>query len=247
MTALAIVARDPARDADLLALAARLGAPVLATPDPTVITLARDGLGLVLHATVAGGHAEVRVAANTGRARPSRRTSLLARAIGNARDGCVVDATAGLGRDTFELVALGYAVVACERQPLLAFLLRDALARHDLELELHEADATGVLSALTPGAAAAVCLDPMFPPRGKSAQVKKEAQLLQQLIGEEHDTPVLFAAAWRAAPRLVVKRPLRAPALAPGVSFAVTGRAVRFDVYLTAGRSMPAVTQTPAP
>jgi 16S rRNA (guanine1516-N2)-methyltransferase len=71
----------------------------------------------------------------------------------------------------------------------------------------------------------------MFPPRRKSAKVKKELQLLQLLAhGEDCG---LLEAALAAARKVVVKRPVKAAplsALAPDYSLA--GKTVRFDVYL---------------
>ncbi len=273
VTSFTVMVADPARDADLIALAARLGAPVVEAAPAIGCVLTRDRDGLVLRAPVAGGRAEVRVEGTRARPGLSLRTSRLARAVGNERRGRVIDATAGLGRDAFELAALGYRVLLCERHPVLAFLLADALADRrsavgpgsirckagamagdvcrppitPFDIELHQGDARPLLATLVPGTTQAVCLDPMFPPRSKSAQVKKEAQVLQLLVGEETDTHALFTAAWPIAPRIVVKRPLHAPSIADDVSFTVEGRAVRFDVYLTTGRSAPAFTRTPAP
>ena len=116
---------EAAGDPDLLRLAALIGAPRIGTSgaterpaDPAAWVLRRDNKGLVVCAPVAGGRAEVRVQTRA-RAGLSRTTSLLARAIGGRRGARVIDATAGLGRDTFELAALGYHVLACERHPVL--------------------------------------------------------------------------------------------------------------------------------
>ena len=84
-----------------------------------------------------------------------------------------------------------------------------------------------------------VYCDPMFPPRDKSAAVGGDMQVLHKLVGATPDAGDLLAAALRAAKRrVVVKRPLRADALvATGLehihpSYALEGRASRFDVYL---------------
>lgn len=240
--AFAIGVRDPVLDADLAALRIRLDAtrpPPQPDASPAPVTLARDAIGLLLRADLAGGPVTVRAVTARGRVKLQRATSLLARAVGPPSDGAVVDATAGLGRDTFELAVLGYRVLACEQHPVLAFLLRDAVARAALAVEVHEGDAAELLQNYAAQSLAAVYLDPMFPARSKSAQVKKEAQVLQLLVGAAGATQPLFAAAWRAARRVVVKRPLRAPPLAAGSTFTVTGRAVRFDVYATLNRAPP--------
>jgi len=236
----AVAVVDPERDADLAALARRLGLRVVGEPDAAPCTLARDARGLAFIIRDDTGTALVRIEPEHARPGLRRSTSLIARAVGGARGALVVDATAGLGRDAFELAALGYRVVACERHPLLAALLRDAIERAGAGIELHAADARDVLVALPRDAVHAVCLDPMFPPRDKRAAVRKEARLLQHLVGTEPDERDLLAAARACAGRVVVKRPRRAPPLAPDVTFAVAGRAVRFDVYVSAGARTPA-------
>ncbi|CEM30683.1 unnamed protein product [Vitrella brassicaformis CCMP3155] len=85
-----------------------------------------------------------------------------------------------------------------------------------------------------------VCyLDPMFPPRTKSAEVRKDLRLLQDLLGHsdtDADHEMLFRTALRLCRwRVVVKRPASGPPLL-GVqpSMSVRGRDTinRFDVYL---------------
>ena len=78
-----------------------------------------------------------------------------------------------------------------------------------------------------------IYLDPMFPARNKAALVKKEMQLLQALIGPEPDAEALLDTARRTARRrVVVKRPVHAPPLAPGPDLVHGGKTMRFDVYL---------------
>ncbi|RMH03102.1 MAG: 16S rRNA methyltransferase [Planctomycetota bacterium] len=172
----------------------------------------------------------------------------LARAVG-LRPGRprpeVVDATAGLGRDAFLLAVLGCRVVALERCAALHAALVAALDRALADPEaaaalggrlrfLH-ADARAWLAALAPGERPQVVLvDPMHPPRGKSALVRREMRLLRALVGDDPDAAELLAAARAAATaRVVVKRPRHAPPLAPSPNHAVRGRSTRFDVYLT--------------
>jgi 16S rRNA (guanine1516-N2)-methyltransferase len=81
-----------------------------------------------------------------------------------------------------------------------------------------------------------ICLDPMYPHRGKSALVKKEMRLIRLLVGDDQDSDQLLAAALGVASRrVVVKRPRLAPALrGPEANFAISGKNSRFDVYLIA-------------
>ena len=175
-----------------------------------------------------------------------RRGEDVARAVGLGR-GCerVVDATAGLGRDAFMLAWLGAQVIALERSPVIAALLADGLRRAVIHratravavdrIHLVVADAEDWLSGLPRTARPdVVFLDPMFPPRKKTARVKKEMQLFQALLGPDTGSDALLAVARRVATRrVVVKRPVHAPPLGPEPSLVISGRSTRFDVYLT--------------
>lgn len=169
------------------------------------------------------------------RLRTARRTDPLPRAVGLHRPGTppdVVDATAGLGRDALVLATLGCDVIALERIPALAFLLRCAADDcGDLPLQVVCADAQAWLAA-PPRRPTVVYLDPMFEEQGK-AQVKKEMQACRALAGGGDDPAALLAAARAvAAERVVVKRHPQLPPLADGVAHSVHGERVRFDVYL---------------
>lgn len=180
----------------------------------------------------------------TARRGRGARHEALGQAIGIGRGiRTVVDATAGLGRDAFLLATLGCSVRAVERNPIVAALLADGLARarrHPAvattveRIALVEGDAIAELDAIaTTGGVDAVYLDPMFPDRGKAALSKKDAQGLQAIVDDAHDAVDLLARARAAANRrVVVKRPRTAPPIAEPVSHARVGRSVRFDVYL---------------
>lgn len=153
--------------------------------------------------------------------------------------GTVIDATAGLGRDAAILAAAGWRVILLERQPVLHAMLADGLRRAGAQagqMTLVQADANVWLAAAT-GHAEVVYLDPMFPPREKSAAVKKELAWVQQLApvdSPDGEAALLAAALACARKRVVVKRPLRAPVLAGRTpSHQLTGKTVRFDVYVT--------------
>jgi 16S rRNA (guanine1516-N2)-methyltransferase len=156
----------------------------------------------------------------------------------------VLDATAGLGRDAFVLANLGCTVDMIERSPVVAALLDDGLtrARHDAELstwlpqrmQLFHGIAVDLLTSWQGTQPEVVYLDPMFPHRKKTAQVKKEMRLFQQLLGPDKDADKLLEPALKLAlKRVVVKRPSGAAYLAeqkPDIEY--TGKANRFDVYL---------------
>ena len=173
-----------------------------------------------------------------------RDAELLRRATGatSARRLDLLDATAGLGSDALMLAALGFRVTALERQSVLAFLLGDALQRaiasgaapaHLHQLHFVNADSREWLAA-NPQRFEVIYLDPMFPQRTKSAQVKKSMQLLQVLAREEEgaERELLERALQNAIYRVVVKRPLRAPVLAEKQrTHQLAGSKIRFDIY----------------
>ncbi len=153
-----------------------------------------------------------------------------------------VDATAGLGEDALLLAAAGFDVTLCERDPVIAALLRDALdravaderlAEMTTRMRLMEGDAIDALAALSVPPDV-VFLDPMFPERRRRAATNKKLALFQQLESPCEDEAALMQAALAAHPRkVVVKRPLKGPHLAgmkPSSSLA--GKVVRYDVYV---------------
>ncbi len=171
---------------------------------------------------------------------------MLARALGKKpkEEPRIVDATAGLGRDSFILACLGFNVILLERSAILHALLQDAMhhAKVDPEMapviarmQLIHADATSWLAQLPEADRPDIIyLDPMFPERQKSASVKKEMVILQQLLGAETDSEALLNMALACSKhRVVVKRPRLAPALTNQPrAFSLTGKSSRFDIYL---------------
>ncbi|GAA0856340.1 class I SAM-dependent methyltransferase [Aliiglaciecola litoralis] len=157
----------------------------------------------------------------------------------------VLDATAGLGRDAFVLASLGCEVDMIERSPVVSALLEDGLQRAESEpqlmewlpkrMRLHFGKAPLLLNNWQHSKPDVVYLDPMFPHRKKSALVKKEMRLFQQLLGPDEDADDLLTPALAlAGRRVVVKRPESAPHLdGKTPSMAITGKKLRFDVYFT--------------
>ncbi len=173
------------------------------------------------------------------------KSEAIAKAVGlNKKAGLsVLDATAGLGRDAFVLASLGANVTLVERNPVVAALLFDGLRRAAAQPQLAAVAARMQLCHLTAQAALAthqpvdvVFLDPMFPAREKSAQVKKEMRAFHDVVGSDDDADSLLAPALLLAQkRVVVKRPGYADWLAgQEPTMAVTGKNNRFDVYVNA-------------
>ncbi|WP_434927536.1 class I SAM-dependent methyltransferase [Shewanella sp. HL-SH2] len=161
----------------------------------------------------------------------------------------VVDGTAGLGRDAFVLASLGCKVIMVERHPVVAALLEDGLRRAYEDAEIgdwmtermslfHGSSITALADAAKASGTEidVVYLDPMYPHREKSAQVKKEMRVFQTLVGADLDADSLLKPAISlATKRVVVKRPDYAEDL-DGVkpSMAIETKKNRFDVYVNA-------------
>ena len=154
----------------------------------------------------------------------------------------VLDATAGLGRDAFVLATLGCAMTLSERQPIIAALLEDGLARAQRDAEvapiaaqmrLLQGNAIELMRDWQGEPPQVIYLDPMFPHREKTALVKKEMRLFRPLVGDDPDAPALLAAALAlASHRVVVKRPRKAPCIeGPKPSHALDGKSSRYDIY----------------
>ena len=208
------------------------------------VVLRRDEMGVAL----VGDGMELRGDFSRMRARlkpANLRRELLVRAArikGVGEAPTAIDATAGLGEDSLLLAAAGYTVTLCERDPVIAALLRDALGRaaEDAQLAVYaarmrliEGDGAEVLRSLeTPPDL--VYLDPMFPERRRRAATNKKLQLLQHLERPCEDEDALMGAALSAHPRrVIVKRPLKGPYLA-GIkpSHSLAGKVVRYDVIV---------------
>lgn len=176
----------------------------------------------------------------------SLRKELLARAMGlkGNLQPKIVDATAGLGRDSFILACLGFEVTLLERSAVIHAELEDAIQRALQDslaspiiqrLHLIKTDAiTWMENCPVSERPTIIYLDPMFPERSKSALVKKEMRLFHDIVGDDPDADALLPAALACTTqRVVVKRPRLAASLmdlAP--SFSMKGSSSRFDIYL---------------
>jgi len=154
----------------------------------------------------------------------------------------VLDATAGLGRDAFVLATLGCEMILFERQPLIAALLEDGLARgrEDAEVRaivermcLRQGNAIELMTQWQGEPPQVIYLDPMFPHREKSALVKKEMRLFRPFVGDDLDAGLLLEQALQlASHRVVVKRPRKAPAIdGPRPGYSLEGKSSRYDIY----------------
>lgn len=164
---------------------------------------------------------------------------LLCKAIaGEKKCRVVLDLSAGLAIDAVFLSQRGFQVTAIERHPLIYLLLSNALEnsrRDDLkELRFLNADSLRFLKDLPEDHFYQVAyFDPMYPDKKKSSLSRKEMQIFRQLVGNDDDSAeVLKIALKKKFQRVVVKRPLKAPALLPGVMHSFKGTSVRYDLYV---------------
>jgi len=247
--AVVIVARKAQPDSDERALQTELGLPLVAPGQeidtPCYLRLDEGRLTLFRSDEKTRGVAvDFASAALTRRRRQGLSGQGLGKAVGlkGGRRPQVLDATAGLGSDAFLLAAHGCRVTACERDPVVAALLRDGIRRAEADERLAPIMTRMTLSAgdvremdWGPATFEIVYLDPMFPPSGNSARVKKAMSALQRLLGEyAANEGLLSLARSLASQRVVVKRGRHSPALeatTPDLSF--TGRSSRYDVYFT--------------
>lgn len=174
------------------------------------------------------------------------RGQALARAVGLSRGVVpeIVDATAGLGRDAFLLASLGAKVTLIERSEKIYNLLVDGLARARAEggryaetvarMNLLHGDSCELLPELNPQV---VLVDPMHPPRGNTALVKKEMRQIREIVGTDSDAEKLMHIALEHAQnRVILKWPLRAEPMS-GIrkpSHQILGKSTRYDVFVKA-------------
>ena len=242
-----VQALDPAFEAQAEAWALRLGLPRGAATADFAVQVGALGLQVQQLGEQAPG--PVRVDFVEGQAAHRRQFGggtgqMIAKAVGIAQGvrPRVLDATAGLGKDAFVLASLGCAMTLIERQPLVAALLEDGLARAGSDVEvapiaqrmhLLPGNAIAHMTAWEGEPPQVIYLDPMFPHRDKSALVKKEMRVFRPLVGDDLDAPALLQAALALAThRVVVKRPRKAPIIdGPKPSHSLEGKSSRYDIY----------------
>lgn len=255
-----VAPESPAQYEKALGLANRLGLELVEVEametgffllvGATMLTLQQAGPGALgpISVDFTSGVLDYRRRHGGGRRQP------LGRAIGlkPGYNPLVIDATAGLGRDSFILACLGCRVQLIERSAIIAVLLEDGVQRAAAHPEIGPLirDNLHIISGdsieLLPGLAYlqpdVVYLDPMYPVRSKSALVKKEMRLLRELVGPDPDSAALLDAALKTARnRVVVKRPSQAPFLGgQKPATAIKSEKNRFDLYFPF-RSLPPV------
>jgi 16S rRNA (guanine1516-N2)-methyltransferase len=159
------------------------------------------------------------------------------------RTPMIVDATAGLGRDSFLLASLGAQVIMIERSSKMHSLLVQGMKRAANEggqlleiidrMTLLHGDAKDLIPGLS---CEAVLIDPMHPPRNKSALVRQDLRQVRNIVGTDDDAADLVKLAiMHARNRVVLKWPAKADPIA-GIkpcTHQIRGKTTRYDVFMT--------------
>ncbi len=173
------------------------------------------------------------------------KNQLLAKAIGfKGKPLKLLDATAGLGRDSLFFLGLGCEVTAVEKSPIVFDLLTEAVvnAKKDelvgplfARFNLIPGDSLKIMQELGENDFPdVVYLDPMYPQKTKSALPKKEMIFLKNIVGDDVDgSNLLSLAINRCQSRVVVKRPPKCPPLIEPTNHSFKGKSVRYDMYLS--------------
>lgn len=148
----------------------------------------------------------------------------------------VLDATCGLGIDSFLLHLAGFNVEACEKHSIVYALLKDGLERLErynegMAFKVHNGDSLNMISESYYDV---IYLDPMFPHNKKSAKNKLGMQLFQELYQNKPDnTQELIEKSFASnCQRVVIKRPTKAELVTTfKPTFQVIGKTCRFDAY----------------
>ena len=161
----------------------------------------------------------------------------IVKALGKKRKGLrILDATAGLGRDSLILAAAGNQVLGLEQNTEVYTLLVQELEKirklYPLDLAFKHANSIDFLKDTTTQFDI-MYLDPMFPKNSKSRLVKQEMLWLQNIVGEDKSGLELFNLAMQTTgDRVIIKRPIHSPFI-NGIkpNYQISGDINRFDVY----------------
>ncbi len=168
----------------------------------------------------------------------------LAKAMGlrAGKTPTIVDATAGLGRDSFLLASLGARVILIERSEQMHELLVQGMKRAAREggqfreiigrMTLLKGDALDLIPELP---SEAILIDPMHPERKNSALVKQDLRQVREIVGTDDDAADLVQLAIKhARKRVVLKWPAKADPI-EGVkkcTHQIIGKTTRYDVFM---------------
>jgi len=169
----------------------------------------------------------------------------LAKAVGMKfnKNRNIIDATAGLGYDSFILASLGANVTLIERSQKMHTLLQNGIDEGvsfggEIEkivnrMELLFGDSKDILPKLTPEV---IMIDTMYKDRKKTALVKNNMRLVREIVGPDSDYIELLKIALNCAKnRVVLKQPRYAEPIKEitKCSHQILGKTIRYDVFMT--------------
>ena len=171
------------------------------------------------------------------------KSSLLGKALGAGKGyKKILDATLGLGQDSWMFLCMGLEVRGVEKSKPVYMLTREALERAQTDPELREwlgdrlkienDNVREILRGSDLEDIDVIYFDFMFPEK-KKALPRKSMQLLAKLdLEEAGEQELLQAAVQKKVSRVVLKRPLKAPVLLAPVAHTYEGNSIRYDVYI---------------
>lgn len=169
----------------------------------------------------------------------------LAKAVGMKfnKNRNIIDATAGLGYDSFILASIGAKVTLIERSQKMYELLQNGIDEGmsfggEIEkiinrMELVFGDSKDILPKLTPEV---IMIDTMYKDRKKTALVKNNMRLVRNIVGPDSDYIDLLKVALNCATnRVVLKQPRYAEPIKEirKCSHQILGKTIRYDVFMT--------------
>ena len=169
----------------------------------------------------------------------------LARAVGmkSNKNRNIIDATAGLGYDSFILASLGAKVTLIERSEKIYELLQNGLNEGisfggEIEkiinrMDLLFGDSKDILPKLSPEV---ILIDTMYKEKKKTALVKNNMRLVREIVGPDSDYIELLKVALDCAKnRVVLKQPRYANPIKEikKCSHQILGKTIRFDIFMT--------------
>ncbi len=169
----------------------------------------------------------------------------LAKAVGMKfnKNRNIIDATAGLGYDSFILASLGAKVTLIERSQKMHKLLQNGINEGisfggEIEkiinrMELLFGDSKDILPKLTPEV---IMIDTMYKDRKKTALVKNNMRLVREIVGPDSDYIELLKVALNCAKnRVVLKQPRYAEPIKDikKCSHQIIGKTIRYDIFMT--------------
>ena len=169
----------------------------------------------------------------------------LAKAVGMKfnKNRNIIDATAGLGYDSFILASLGAKVTLIERSEKMYKILQNGIneglsfggeIKNIINrMDLLFGDSKKILPKLSPEV---IMIDTMYKDRKKTALVKNNMRLVREIVGPDSDYIELLKVALNCAKnRVVLKQPRYADPIDDirKCSHQILGKTIRYDIFMT--------------